>query len=304
VLFSVFFFPQGVKMKISLMVLISAISLTAGSAMAQDRQTALDQFNLLKNSAAALERRVLAPSEDDIATAKASGSQVVRILPRETYDNSFTSIRGGGAYYSFFYRIHDYGWGSDICLEQGRIRAGFAMAELGDIPFNTISKSTTGVTGLAGYEGASDSDYSTARYKAANGVLKLDDTTYRLDYKATVGKTYIIRSIQHDYYDVLVAVKILREDTDKSLIILWKLIDQFDTPRQDPRSNTLPASDTSIAEKWKGWQHDLRFKDVQFSVNQSVVTLRGSVTKKDLPYTIQLANSTGAAKVINGLTTR
>lgn len=287
-------------MKLVYTILFSTLMATV--CVGQGRQSALDQFNSLKGTAAALERLVLAPSDEDVAAAEEENAYAVRLLPRETYDNSFTSIRGGGSYYSFFYRIHDYGYGSDISLEQGRLGSGFAMAELGDIPLSSISRTTLGVTGLANYAKTKFDDVRSDYNLTATGSLKLENTSYSLGLKAVVGKTYVVRSINHDYYDILVAFKIFRQDSDKSLVLFWRLIEHYDTPR---RNYPIKASsDAEIMAKAKRWQNDERFKDVQISVNENVTTLRGSVDKKFLSYLIQMANSDGPAKVINLLAVR
>jgi len=287
-------------MKFVITILLSTLLSTI--CLGQGRQSSLDQFNSLKATAASIERLVLAPSDEDIAVAEEGNATAVRLLPRETYDTSFTSIRGGGSYYSFFYRIHDYGYGSDVGLEQGRFRAGFVMADLGDVPLSSVSRTTKGVSGLANYALAKSPDFTLEYNQAASNSLKLEDTTYSLGLKAVVGNTYIVRSISPDYYDVLVAFKVLRQDSDKSLILLWRLIEQYDTPRRNYPIKA--ATDAEIMTKAKRWLSDERFRDVQITVADNVTTLRGSVERKSLPYLIQAANSDGAAKVINLLSVR
>ena len=44
------------------------------------------------------------------------------------------------------------------------------------------------------------------------------------------GATYVLRSINYSYSDVLVAFKIVRQDIDGSLIIAWKLLNKFPKP--------------------------------------------------------------------------
>lgn len=287
------------KLVFTILFSISLIAVCFG----QGRQTSLDQLTALKGTAAALELLVLAPSDEDVAAAEGENAHAVRLLPRETYDNSFSTIRGGGSYYSFFFRMHDYGYGSDISLERGRFRAGFVMAELGDIPLSGVSRATKDVSGLANYTPKKLEDVMSDYNLGSTNSLKLDDTSYSLGLKAVVGNTYIVRGISFDYYDVLAAFKVIRQDSDNSLILIWKLIEQYDTPR---RNYPLKAgtSDAELLGKAKRWQIDERFRDVQVSVSKSVTTLRGFVDKKNLPYLIQMANSDGAARVINFVSTR
>src|SRR5262245_31351575 len=93
---------------------------------AKERQAALEKFNNLKATAADLENVVLAPEKQDFEEAKKENAEVLRILPREIYDNSFSSIRGGGSYYSFYFRIPDYDHGTDIGLEKSLLSTGLS----------------------------------------------------------------------------------------------------------------------------------------------------------------------------------
>src|SRR5688500_19437286 len=45
-----------------------------------------------------------------------SDTGLIRLLPRGVYDKQL-SLRGGGAYYSFDVRTHEYNYGSDIQLQ-------------------------------------------------------------------------------------------------------------------------------------------------------------------------------------------
>jgi hypothetical protein len=42
--------------------------------------------------------------------------------------------------------------------------------------------------------------------------------------------TYLLRSLNYDESDVLVAFRVVRIDSDGSVTILWKLLQKFETP--------------------------------------------------------------------------
>lgn len=42
-----------------------------------------------------------------------------------------------------------------------------------------------------------------------------------------VGNTYLLRSISFESYDILVAIQIIRIDSDGSIIMAWKKIKSF-----------------------------------------------------------------------------
>jgi hypothetical protein len=56
--------------------------------------------------------------------------------------------------------------------------------------------------------------------------------------KAEVGATYLLRSINFERSDVLVALKVVRQDTDGSVIIAWKLLQKYPVPKL-PRNNQV-----------------------------------------------------------------
>jgi len=49
--------------------------------------------------------------------------------------------------------------------------------------------------------------------------------------KAEVGATYVVRAINFWEADVLVGFKLLRQDEDGSLIIAWRLLQRYPTPK-------------------------------------------------------------------------
>ena len=42
--------------------------------------------------------------------------------------------------------------------------------------------------------------------------------------------TYLLRSINYGESDVLVALRVVRKDTDGSVIIVWKLLKKYSAP--------------------------------------------------------------------------
>src|SRR6266571_2213489 len=110
------------------------------SAQSESRDQVLSQIEAKRAEMAALEKKFLSPSEEDQAAyaefLKQPDTGLIRLLPRETYDQfpdkpAKLMIRGGGAYYSFTRLTHEYGYGSDIELQQNRFSVGFAGADFG-----------------------------------------------------------------------------------------------------------------------------------------------------------------------------
>lgn len=273
---------------------------------AQNRQENVEKFNDLKNQALVLEKSILSPDKKDFEIAARENVGVFRLLPREKYDKGFFSVKGGGAYYSFYFRIPDWGHGSDIGFEGDYLQTALTgcglMTDLGEVALGEITKEISGAVSLSNYQNAKDislcrSDY----YSSYKEGLKLDETVFKPRLPSVAGHTYLVRSIVHDYYDILAAFQVHRVDADGSLIIFWKQLEQFETPHRNIPQKTQP-SDEKILSEVKTWKRSELFPNVQGEVNNGVVTLRGKISKDKIAYVVQLANSAGATKVINLLT--
>ena len=55
----------------------------------------------------------------------------------------------------------------------------------------------------------------------------IDGQVYKNKLPVQVGATYLLRSINYDDSDVLVAFRVARRDDDGSVIIAWKLLREF-----------------------------------------------------------------------------
>jgi hypothetical protein len=198
------------------------------------REQKLGKISELRSQVENLEKDVLSPAENDVRLAEKQGLNVFRLMPREVYDGKL-DIRGGGAYYSFTRKTHEYGYGSDIELQQGNLSVGFAGADygfifdLGETPLADVTKETNEVIFLAGYKPPTImTEVRSEQAKARN--YEVNNIIYKENLPAVVGNTYVLRSINFRNSDVLVALKIHRKDTDGSLVIFWKMLETFEKP--------------------------------------------------------------------------
>ncbi|HMH42081.1 MAG TPA: hypothetical protein VK557_01245, partial [Pyrinomonadaceae bacterium] len=53
---------------------------------------------------------------------------------------------------------------------------------------------------------------------------------YKASVPAEVGAVYMLRSVDYDRSDLLMAFRIVRKDTDGSVIIAWKLLKKYPKP--------------------------------------------------------------------------
>ncbi len=131
------------------------ISSSTGLGQSQSRSDMLKEMQAKRAELVALEKSFLEPGEEDrMRYAEFLGqpdSGLIRLLPREKFDSDSSNhlqktitMRGGGAYYSFTSKTHEYGYGSDIELAQGSLMTGFAgadyglLTDLGDIPLENV----------------------------------------------------------------------------------------------------------------------------------------------------------------------
>jgi hypothetical protein len=225
----------------SLFVAVLGIISINAFGQAESRDDVIKQIEAKRAELSALEKKLLSPSEEDrTAYAPFMGQHdkgLIRLLPREVYDKDTTlTIRGGGSYYSFVTLTHAYGRGSDIALEQGFLSVGFAGADygmllnVGDVPLEEINIEHPKVKFLADYSAVMEEPQARVEQRRFGSGTKIDEVIYSRRVRAQVKATYIVRSINYSESDVLVAFRVLRKDTDGSLIIAWKMLKEFPIP--------------------------------------------------------------------------
>ena len=219
--------------------LLAAVS---GFAQTQSREDVLKQIESKHAELNVLENRYLSPSEEDKAKyadfLRLPNTGLIRLLPREKFDSSQglrLTVSGGGSFYSFTRLSHEYGQGSDIMLEQGQLASGFAgadygiMTNLGDIPLENVSVEAAAF--LARYAPPDDLPKARIEQRKWSEGTTADGTSYRERLLAKLNSTYLLRSVNYDRSDLLVAFRVVRIDDDDSVTILWKVLRKYPTPR-------------------------------------------------------------------------
>jgi hypothetical protein len=235
----------SIKIIFSLFLCVSAIA-----AQELTREQKLQKIDELYNQIKTLENDVIAPSAKDLEKARKDGFSVFRLMPREIYDGKLI-IRGGGAYYSFAQKISEYGRGSDIQLSRDNLSVGFAGADygfiydLGEIPLASVSEETRGAAFLLNYKPPTNEPEIRVEQRKAHG-FEADGILYKNSVPNIIGHTYLLRSISFGDSDVIVAFKVERKDTDGSLIIYWKLIENFPTPKIERNKVAADSAATTV----------------------------------------------------------
>jgi hypothetical protein len=225
------------------------ISSTSVFAQSESRDQLLKSIEAKRAELEVLEQQILEPSEQDkIAYAeflKQPHTGLIRLLPREKYDHQgykdgtppSVTIRGGGAFYSFTNLSHDYNAGAELSLEMGKLGVGFAGADygmltsLGDLPLEDVTIDQPNTRFILEYSVPSAEPVARSEARRFGVGSTIGGALYANRIPAKVDTTYLLRSISFVASDVLVALRITRQDTDGSVIIVWKLLKKYPTPR-------------------------------------------------------------------------
>jgi len=222
-----------------------------------------------------LKKGPLAPSDEDRANYANLLAQhntgLIRLLPRQ--DNlaknaNAVKIRGGGAYYSFAFLTHEYGYGSDLELsttmrymsrsprdddsdsDPGPVTmrdlarlpvwhsfsVGFAgadygmMTTLGDVALEDIRLDDSRLGFVLAYRPPRAEPAARAEAMAFRKGVMVGWQLYQSNLPIQVNCTYLLRSISYDRSDVAVAFRVVRQEPDDSVTIAWKLLKKFPTP--------------------------------------------------------------------------
>jgi hypothetical protein len=218
------------------------LALSPGDAPAQtaSRREAARKIEAMREEIKLLEAELLAPAREDRERFAEFLAQrdtgLIRLLPREKWEHKL-STRGGGAFYHFARRTHEYGRGSDISLEQGMFGVGFAgadfgfIAQLGDIPLEEVTGDGEAAQFLSTFAAPTAEPKAREQQRKAGAGFQVGALTYRSRSPALADNTYLLRSINYELSDVLIAFRVVRKDADGSMILLWKRLHEFSKPQ-------------------------------------------------------------------------
>ena len=217
-------------------------------------QQALETISIRYREPKVVRKGILAPVASDVDQHKFLLSQkntgLMRLLPREDFDwevyqvRKQAEMRGGGAYFSFHYRSHEYGYGSDLSYERGMLKTGFAgadygmLTDLGDTPLEAITTQDPRAHFLLTYKPARKEKEARVEARKFDPVrtrdgwtgVSVDGSPYVNRLNAVLNHTYLVRSIVYKTSDLLVAFRIVRINDDGGLTIAWKILKEFGPP--------------------------------------------------------------------------
>lgn len=148
-----------------------------------------------------------------------------------------SDVRGGGAYYSFTSRTHQYGDATHLSLEQGHFLVGFAganygfLTNLGDVPLESVSRNTPAAKFAASYKRATYIGNARKEHHRFGQGVVVDGITFTNRLPLVPNSTYVVRAINYDNSDLLVAFRVVEVESDGTALILWKLLKRYSTPQ-------------------------------------------------------------------------
>ena len=161
--------------------------------------------------------------------------------------NVILPIKGRGSYYSYSKLRHDLDGWSEIGLQNGTFRAGFApralgfMVLLGDVPLETVTPDRREVAYLHKLVPATTYQNVMALGRGSVPAFHEGGMVYCSELDALVNNTYVLRSTISGKADLLVAFRVIRQDDDGSLHILWKKLASYRVTTLKGRPKKQPA---------------------------------------------------------------
>jgi hypothetical protein len=178
------------------------------------------------------------------ATLREKGTGMTRLLPfceadprvldiRGSCSDGLPRIPGRGAFFSFKSENHETKAQSDLTLNNNEFRVGFAdkavgtITLLGDVPLDSLNLQSSAVAPLLLLTPARTLDEMMVLYERSRAVLASGHYAYGTASPAQPNMTYVLRSTTYKPngrkpFDVMVAFRVTRQDSDGSVTILWK----------------------------------------------------------------------------------
>jgi hypothetical protein len=178
----------------------------------------------------------------EYTTASANEGGLVRLAVRnESRSEEAAQIREKGAYFSFACLTQEYGRSTDLELTRDGARelifqTGFAGADYGfmtvvpGVSLSDVTTETREVQYALNYSPRSIESEARVEYYAFRKGRLIDGITYESQLAMEVGTTYVLRSINFNGTDVLVAFQVLQTFEDGGVLIAWKLLRNYSAP--------------------------------------------------------------------------
>jgi len=198
------------------------------------------------NSALAVPKNIYAK----FATLAESGSAGVVALHADGSALEKLGMRGGGTYYNFVSKKHDYGYGSDVNASNGSFSVGFVgmdfgyVIDFGNVASTKILSSFTQAPPDWVNEKKEAWRYlwsfrpptteTEARAAQQSRGFKVGNVTIASVAPISAGHFYLLRSVRYRQSDLLIALYVDSTDDSGRYYVVWKELQSFDVPMIGP----------------------------------------------------------------------
>jgi hypothetical protein len=178
-----------------------------------------------------LRRRVI--SVTDLATGRRPGFGMYASLYSFSKEKHGNGLNG--------YVDPRLGW-AEIKLINGRFITGFTgdalgvLVALGDVPLETVTPETDGVTGLANIMPPADYFEAVSLSRRNRSGFALDRFRYGSSLPVSEKMTYVLRSTSNKRADILVGFRVVRVEENGSLTLIWRKLKVYPKPKWNRRS--------------------------------------------------------------------
>jgi hypothetical protein len=198
------------------------------------------------------ERKVLTPTSEDLKAnaefLRQAGTGIFRLMrvDKEKHGKVVSAERlavagdvllvGGGAQYSFTKKNHNADRWSDVAWEDDWFLAGVGgqavgvLVELGNVSLASVNLESAGLGYLTKFVPAETESAAELQFQQLEKGATENGFKYGLSASWKLDTTYALRSINYGRSDLLVAFRAVRQDTNGSLIVLWKKLKSYSTP--------------------------------------------------------------------------
>ena len=251
------------RMRFGLFVLISVSA--CFSAAAQSPTLAVRHIWVNEYEPNSLEKQLLAPSVEDqqqfAEFLRLPDTGVIRMFPPgrrrvvSLADLATGRRPGFGGYaslYSFSKQkhgngLHGYvdprlGW-AELRLWNGRFITGVTgeslgvLVALGDVPLESVTPETYGVTGLTNITPPADYFEAANLSRRNRAGFALERFRYGSSLPVAANTTYVLRATSNKRADVLVGFRVVRVDENGSVTLIWRKLKVYPKPAWKRRSN-------------------------------------------------------------------
>jgi len=176
-------------------------------------------------------RRVI--SVTDLATGRRPG------FGRYASLYSFTKAKHGNGLNG--YVDPRLGW-AELLLINGRFITGFngealgVLVALGNVPLETVTPDTDGVTGLTNITPPADYFEAVSLSRRNRAGFDLNRFRYGSSLPVSQNTTYVMRSTSNKRADILVGFRVLRVEENGSLTLVWRKLKVYPKPKWKRRT--------------------------------------------------------------------